>query len=955
MTSHPKILLSSDERISEEYEKPLKTTEENVLVKAFEKLGVLKRKVSITAQQQSRAPNRSSSVKVAIKKQSVLQQSRAPKRPVLSPNSSSTSDKVPIKKQYVLQQSRAPKRPAASPNSSSSDKVPIKKQAPEKAFEKKLYGVAKKRVALSPEPVAQKKTARKQNETETSSSPELYSSSSDSSTEASSYPSSPSPTPVPVPQVPQPVKEFVKIDPNKLKLFNALDSCHDFGKGERASVLDFELVRNIIASFLEKPVLDQFNSLKINKEFEKELYKKYVKAPANDIIEFARVPLNIGIERTGNAEDDKLEVLTDIAKYYNLEKQNIAIILDKGATAGCRKEFANKYVESYASWFDGSLTVCANKKGMLSSKNIKLTTERAVSKKANDLFYIDEIGGRYENNTYVGHIKFIDDTPRPFSENGQTKCRPGVNRYADVIKTVQDNTKTEHKWFGRQIDEIYKQSPNDPVAAVNNSCMFLMDLKRAGDGLQIETAKHTIKDKTPIFITQDYIAATISANNGIRTIFTKREGGRGTTHSMKYAHLLGHVSLQGAQTPIKEKVVRKKKEPSVTQNDIDVLLEKIIDPQNTAYITTAREFTKLCAVFNATFTEEQLNAVTNHLKKFTDYITNYIQTHTMDIMKSYLQYVLDLAAKYINEKDLRSLFGTLYINIDEIYYIIKKNDANTHAPVRGDIYLTKIQKDIVIAKYINNIFIDEYELYQDIIGSSTKTRQKELNYIIISPIGTIYMDYLLQNIDIIKEINEMIPAGYLKESDYERLVKNSKLYPIILNFVKNPNIQALRNALQDLRNRVYKSHVTYMHRIVPLPINNTETAAISGGNKSSKKLDLYAFMKLPFEEKRLMIRYSPHKEAIIKDVFDTFYKNAHFDRNELTIIKYCKTILKVPLEPIIKSSNKAFLLFRETLYFHPEYIDPFTRIYMIYSNSLLPPSIIIPSETPVRRKISFVG
>lgn len=100
-----------------------------------------------------------------------------------------------------------------------------------------------------------------------------------------------------------------------------------------------------------------------------------------------------------------------------------------------------------------------------------------------------------------------------------------------MIDQIQDNkvenTKTwviGNKWFNTQITEIHEQSSNDPVTFVNNSCMFLMDLKRAGDGLQIETAKHTVNGKAPIFITRDYIAATISANNGIRTILTTKKG-----------------------------------------------------------------------------------------------------------------------------------------------------------------------------------------------------------------------------------------------------------------------------------------------------------------------------------------------------------------------------------------------------------------------------------------------
>jgi len=807
-----------------------------------------------------------------------------------------------------------------------------------------------------------------------------------------------------------PVKLFEKMEDNKLKLLNALDSFHDFGKGSRSSSVTSVFVSNVITSFLENKVLKEFKSHKIKAKLEQVIYAKYVTARDSNIIEFAVLPLNRGIENTGGGrEEDKIEVLSDIAEHYKLDKRNIVIVRDHGENIGCRNELKNKHLESYASWFDnGSLTVCPD----YSTTNIKLTEERIVSKKTCDLFYIDELGGKYENNTYTGHIKFINDDRRPFSQEGQYYCRPTVPQFANLLETIEsnklENTKTWEigiKWFDEQINEIYKQSQDDPVKAVNNSCMFLMDLKRAGDGLQIETAKHTIEGKIPIFVTLDLIAATISANKGIRTILTKVDN----KTSLKYAHLLGHVSLQGMRAPvIQEQIVRKQKVQPDLQKELNDLLHNITKPDYEGNISNAAKFTKMLTAITPKFNDKQLIAVNDHFNIFFRSINTYMTENTSNIMKTYLQHVIDLATKYIKDKDLFSLFGTLYINIFNIYEIIYYiRAANTSQPKKFRMVLTKIQKDIIIANYINNIFKDNYELYENIIGSPTEIRKNELNYVVISPMGTIYMEYLLLNTNIdafTKEISDLAP-NFLKQSDCERMVevnrKTDKIYPIILNFIndtKDPNIRKrkLKNIvdnippgkdvsltpigaisstkadplidLQNFKNRIFKSHVTYMNAIVPL--RSTET--IGGNNMSFQTIknsytyysynstltDLYNFMKLPFQVKHMIIQYSEDKEKIIKHVFNTLYKSNDLKSKdielelelELTVIKHCKKILNIPLEQPIKSSdNKAFLLFREILYFQPEYIDPFMLIYMTYSNSPVPPNIAfqsIPINTP---------
>jgi hypothetical protein len=411
------------------------------------------------------------------------------------------------------------------------------------------------------------------------------------------------------------------------------------------------------------------------------------------------------------------------------------------------------------------------------------------------------------------------------------------------------------------------------------------------------------------------MAATISAFKGFRTILTTIDKKRNTTSS-KYARLLA-------------------------------------------------EYTKLPKKTQGGDSQDAHTPLKYSIAEIKNCISDYSKRITSNIMKEYLQYVINLT-------DKSSLLDDLYSNICEI---IKHNT------------LTSSQKNISIANYINNIFENNDE-------------EEEMDYFIKSPVGAIYMEYLLNTPDIntlYKDIRNLERLKYLTRDDIKQMImigKTNRIHPIILNFlndIKNPNIlinnlQILRNnippgseltpfgpilenqqhprtVLRDLYNRTLKDHVTYMNINIPI-----KQSSVSGRTKrsslktnsytnytynSTEPEDLYNFMKLPFQVKHMIIQYSTDKEKIIKHVFDTFYKSGNFNieeiDKEIAVIEHCKKILKVPLEQPIKSSDTAFLLFREILYFQPEYIDPFMLIYMTYSNSLVPPNIAfqsIPINTP---------
>ena len=936
------------------YEATLHSSTENKLIEKLEKLNLNVEQAPLK-RAASRSPPQDSETRPPIKRAAptkVLPESMQPRiadasssgseePSSSSPHSSSQREPVPPRNQAVPKRQAPPVKPSKELPKSNALTRRKRQAPPEKPAEEVPMPLAltrgKREQSIKPVNYVQDPISSSEKETSNSSDENnSYYSSSRSSSSRSSLPGNRE----------QNVQVDIKYDINELKLLNALDSYHDF-TGQRAKYVNnfikHRLVKEVINSFLEdEKSKAMFNEIINTGGFEKKMYEKYV-ADNRNIIKIVELPLNKIIESTGGAgenkklkvdkkikKDEDIDVFSDILKHYKIpekEASKLAIILD-GGSFGCRKKFKNNYVESYASWFDrGNGKSDNSKRCNKNYKNFELNEKIAVSKINNDLFYINEISGKYnKTGEKDGYIK-LNNEKISFSSPDQSGCKPAVEKYSDYINIIQKDKNIVIKgepWFTEQINKIYAYSEKDIKKAVNDSCMFLMDLKRAGDGMQIQSVKvmETETTKIPIFVTQDIMAATISAFKGFRTILTTIDKKRNTTSS-KYALLLAEYTK-----------LDEKKQGGDSQD---------------AHTPLKYRSANIAEIKNC--------------------ISDYRKTITSNIMKEYLQYVINLTDKYKSP-----LFDDLCSNICQI---IKLQT------------LTSSQKNISIANYINNIFENNND-------------EEEMDYFIKSPVGAIYMEYLLNTSDIrtlYNDIRNLKSLKYLTRSDIEQMIgKTNKIHPIILNFlndIKNPNIlinnlQILKNnippgshltpfgpilenqqhprtVLKDLYNRTLKDHVTYMNTIIPIKPGSS----VSGRTKSSSlktnsytdytynptNTDLYNFMKLPFQVKHMIIQYSKDKEKIIKHVFDTFYKSDDFKsddiKKEIAVIKHCKKILKVHLEKTIESSDNAFLLFREILYFQPEYIDPFMLIYMTYSNSPVPPNIafqsipITPQTSPV--------
>jgi hypothetical protein len=872
------------------------------------------------------------------------------------------------------------------------------------------------------------------------------------------------------------------------RAISALDTLHDFAKPRNGKTqLDRVLVIGIIRSFLNKKQCEIFDKYsRTNNNHEEKLYENYVTNNSNiDIL--CKLQLNTQVTysttgggRTQRTADDKnkktasmLPVLNRIAKYYNIQEDSIVIVKDDGVA--CLKDLL--HVDSYAAWFDtNNLSVC--KDNANNKDNFKLEVEASISKTTNDLFYIDRISGNYINNSYSGLIEFGSKTPEKFSQDNQTnnKADMSVPTITNWINSLNENNKKPYEkgqdWFSEQIKYIYK---SDGENATNNACMFLMDLKRAGDALQIASCSKVPNNKIPIFMTMDRIAATIAVNKGILTILTTQKNApRGTNlSSIGYAILLKPASgLSGntnniapAPAPMPMPMpapapMPAPKKPEATKVEVNtkpldtaierrnaLIKELLSDPSYTrkkliigSLKTRSDEIKSIQgkiekSISSSDFTDTQTAYIKTHIQKFTLIIQRYIETvdnPPTNIMKEYLNFIIKLTNKYITDKNFDALFYNLYIDIYNIYIIILNNRADFNDTTKKFVVgLTSVSKDnfhfiinYIIAKYVENIFNNyDYEDEYGIIDNLSETKQNTfMNKVVMSPITTIYIEYLLSKTqyttemiaklrgDIIK-----ISPTYVSQGDSEILImitdtkiSEKKVPTVILTFLKNAtNSEQIthidiavnpREDLKNLYNRIYNEHIKFMNNKIPLSNDitggngvkrNRESSEVYIGSNSkviqdiknsyinykykSHSDELCNFMKLPFEVKHMIIQYSSDKEKIIKDVFTKFYKDTSIILDEKEIetelrnIRYCKHVLNIELEkPIQRSTvrnNNAFLLFRESLYFYPEYIDPVMCIYMTYTNSFLPPMITMPisikkltevssPETPVGSKQS---
>lgn len=845
-----------------------------------------------------------------------------------------------------------------------------------------------------------------------------------------------------IPQQPYP-KNFntATVSDDTFKLLNILDSFHDFtGKRNNISLLTTGLVTGIFEGILNGNTPPGFKKYCNKSELEHEIFEEFVTNNSN-ITKFESLPLNGTVSKTGvkslkgrykytakdieNKKNAIIPISGKIAELYNIDVSKIVIVLDEGAMLNCSEEYT--YLNSYAHWFDGgSGTACK----YVPEKNKKiLDQEVSVSKETNQLFYLDKITGNYNSNSknYEGSLNFIDETDHPFSKGLQDENRGvGVVKTATLIKTNQTLTNTlwvgGDKWFDGIQQKILTHTPNNALDFVNKSCMFLMDIKRSGDALQIESCKANIQDKILIFVTIDKIAATIAVNKGIRTILTTIDKPTNdTVFAIKFATLLEPRGLYRTTHAVAKTLKRAPSQPlpppiklARTQdpNDIRMVLieflkNRIPDADDNSKLlpfikSDVDMFVKHLKTYKHSklpqFSAKQKTDIKDHVAIFTHHIDAYIKTpnYPTPIMKAYLEAIKSLTNKYIEEDNYISLFEHVYYYIYNICRIILA--INGKEKGRGRTVTTETLnvlnnedmpfiKNIIIAKYITHIFSGITDININ-WGSS--------------PMSSIYIEYFLKlqekrstsitqaDITNVDRLMINIETFIRSDDEFKELKKNLN----ILEFLKDSKIatdklEMLCNSLppnshftpvaalvaaqcdphyllKDILKRLL--HITLSNIVDDVGMVDVNTSVQEGGfnsehspNKllSDKQLqlienlkksyrdytynsteqDLYNFMKLPFEVKHMIIQNSYDKERIIKHVFETFYTNSKFDKKELSVIRYCKKVLGVSLESSRRSGGNAFVLFRESVYFYPEYIDPVMCVYMKYKNSLLPVNI----------------
>ena len=846
------------------------------------------------------------------------------------------------------------------------------------------------------------------------------------------------------PSVAPPPAAF-KIDPDTICLLSALDSYHDFTSSR--SELDKVMVGTLIKSFIHSnPVVEnEFKDFtnpnaKNKKTLEQRVYEKYV-LKNNTVLKKPKIQLNKGgaikiTARNPSGEDDITNITKEIKQHFSLEdNQPFIIIDDRGSQSGCRDEF--NFLISYASWFDRG--GCKIDKP---DKNVDLT-KIAIDKQS--LFYIDKIEGTLDAGRFAKGNIYVPDIiqPIPFHEHQNDDDRPEVNKYSTYISDL-NNTNFFKKNLSKITDDKNKQ-------------MFLMDLKRAGDGLQIVSGENMINGKyAPIFVTSDIIAATISVNKGIRTILTSKDHKRlsGNVHAIKYATML--VPCYLLQKDVLEKLLKEstnsylksyKQDQEKEWNDViadyckelEKNLRDIRESQNIKHFKTKidnfytfiskteYQYEKIknqiqshialnqsvypdndleetdFVPFNTEFTSFHEKVESKKLeiptiingkfiqffKQSIDTVDNFCQEKNYSVMmKKYLSYITNLIKNpNINDDYDYSLIPKLYDNINNICDAINKKDAFTkklfNKTVLNQSQITPDIKQLVInikiAKILYKLFIAD-EKYKEIMGYDSSTIA---NNHIKSPIGVIYMEYLLKlkNSEeiktVIKIIGLLIPL-VLEESEANRLIDNTtekdKYLPTALkNYLSkktqevNPTPLRVSNTqfptekaaliikestyanklpgysdLLDFYTRIVHTHNTYMG-IQPNLVSK------GGGlgkrpRSSEKSIDkkytslirpfveykfdtLDNFIKLPFIVKEMIIKLcgAEVKENILRCIFLKYYNSEVYDnlavKRELRIIQNTNNFLEVrPFVKLVSLRNYSKIHNQNAFKLFKEYI-----------------------------------
>ena len=819
----------------------------------------------------------------------------------------------------------------------------------------------------------------------------------------------------------------IQLTDKDTKLLNIIDSYHDFGSGTRVKDKAIRhAVGNIIFNYIKKDNLSiDFNLLTTTTgtTLEHNIYKKYVEE--NDDIEMPdEILLHDGTK--------KISILKDIENNFCIpetDKAKIHIIDDRGSYTGCDTASGfRKFILSYASWFDNG--GCNNKPVTYEILDGEIKMEHP-----NEMFYIKSISGGLDGVTATSNAKGKIELPNnttaiEFNQSANDDDRPSVPKYASYM---DKNSKTFLKAFKN-------------ITNYDNKIMFLMDLKRAGDGLQIKSAKTVVPAiAIPIFVTSDIIAATIAVNNNIRTVLTTKDPDiQGTNaHSLKYAQVLlpkflgdseklakmnkdalnnyivknasewkaygiSELKLLDAiKTKLNEHITTLIKQTIINNHNTDALIKNVVEQikETNSFKKRIRNYYKRTDIrinkdierrekegYSAPipirdtdlkpFREEFNNKATGlfakidealqfsndalltqlktHLDTYTRKIEKYKSESGSKILNQYLKYIVKLTNHYVQTKNLATLFNQIYKQLINICTVIEKNIASvttTNNPYNSRAnpqFLQTISpknkvlcKNLIIAKYIEIIFVRNEDRYNEYIGDFDE------NHVIISPIGMVFMEFLLKNKDIRTTMkttvtDDIITLHELREIDSSKLKYlvqfKSPNDGFVHEFVKKildppsksqvpANVLSESNhnnfsekiaaslitqdkpELQLFYERLLVQYVTYMeepsiadttiggekrHRSVEIveklkKLFRKASPSIEEPFKNYKFTSLSKFMKLPFGIKELIIKLSPQRDIILRAIFIQFYNSKTYEpteiKKELAILQKCKILL----------------------------------------------------------------
>lgn len=301
------------------------------------------------------------------------------------------------------------------------------------------------------------------------------------------------------------------INKDNTLILSCLDTVHDFVPASR-STLGKPLVNNIILKFLTPPNFGGFTN--IQRVITSFIHRS--SSPSNiEHIEYKTIT-NKSIHKKDTNKYKGTPQIVKSAKHYLSKSTGNHFIIDKGARTGCN---TTPIKNTFASWFDNA----ACKTTTLSTSNAKL------SKTNGELLFINQITKCTTPSECISitiHNIQLDIIEKDL--------RPAVVPYSqiisDLISTIKPTLPQTLISLKQKLIQKFGRINKDDMS------MLLMDLKRAGDSLQIATV-----DKDDFFVTGDYMAATIALHKQKRVLLTTIEGKKydkfGYIHTNHTPHL----------------------------------------------------------------------------------------------------------------------------------------------------------------------------------------------------------------------------------------------------------------------------------------------------------------------------------------------------------------------------------------------------------------------------------